>query len=97
MLVLVVLLVELEVVGFIKLIAWGLGGLLLMLLLFEVVLLRLVLLVEFIDFTLGVRCMGRFKLLLVFGLTGNFLTVLVEVALFRELLELTMEFLELDF
>lgn len=92
-----VLLVELDVVGFIKLIACGLGGLLLMLLLLDAVLLRFVLLVELTDFVLGVRCTGLFKLPFVFGLTGSFFTVLVEVALFKELLELTIEFLELDF
>lgn len=92
-------LVELEAVGFMKLKPCGLGGLLLIELLLELVLFRFDLtVVEPTDLLLGVLCIGLLRLLLlVFGFSGNFFTVQVEVALFKELLELIIEFLELDF
>lgn len=53
---------------------------------------------EPIDLLLGDLCTicGLLRLF-VFGFTGNFFTVHVDVALFKELLELMIEFLELDF
>lgn len=94
-------LVALEVVGFMNDdVPCGLGGLVELVLVTEGVLLKLVVAVEprpvaFNVLILDVRGTGTdFPLA---GFKGILLTVLVEVALFSELRELTRLFLELDF
>lgn len=88
----------LEAVGFMKDDPSGRGGLCVLLVLDEGVRFKLpVVLLPEVRVLIEAFCVDLAVLVFVLlGFSGNLLTVLVEVALFRELLELTMLFLEFD-